>query len=183
MRYSKWVILALTLALMLVPLSTYAFDGQRKGFVMGFGCGYSPWAKWSRDNPSLSETGQGLDMRIPLGYAWSNQNMLVYEGAPTFFKSNDDEHSCATQGVWGIRWYHYFAVPGRTWFLTLGVGRAVFIKDEEMLQNGVGVVLGGGYEFTKHLQAGLYYAGGRCGIDDYHVRHHALSLVVTALVY
>jgi hypothetical protein len=182
MWYSKRVILALTL--LLVPLSADAFDGQRKGFVIGGGTGYSPVVHWSMDDPDVSESTTGFLYDFVIGYAWDNRNLLVYEAAPTFFESDYWNGRDGVQGVWDVKWYHYFGRRGSSIFSTVGVGRAMHgICNTWVGARGLGFYLGSGYEFVPHIQAGVFLAIGSGSDDGYDFSHETVSIVLTGLAY
>lgn len=182
MRYSKRVILVLTV--LLTPFSVNAFDGQRKGIVIGVGTGYSPVVHWSMEAPSVSESVTGFLYEIVVGYAWDNRNLMVYEAVPTFFQSDYWDGHYGVQGVWDVKWYHYYGRRGSSVFTTLGAGRALLgVHDSGVTARGLGFYFGSGYEFAPHLQAGVFLAMGSGSDDGYNFKHQSVSIVMTGLVY
>jgi hypothetical protein len=174
---------------MLLPLASSAFDGNRKGFVIGFGAGFSPVAHWSRNGDDRSESRTAISFSLPIGYAWDNHNILVYEPPPAFFRSTEFNDAGTMQGVWAIRWYHYFGPPGRALFSTVGIGRSVFSVGCEkagggnIYATGLGFMAGGGYAFFWHLQAGLYVSTGWGSDDGFDYSHTTVSMMLTVLAY
>ena len=136
------------------------------------------------DKPSVSESDTGFLYDFLIGYAWDHHNMLVYEASPTFFESEYWLGHHAVQGVWDVKWYHYFGRRGSSFFSTVGAGRAVLnVPDSGVGALGLGFYFGCGYEFAPHLQAGVFAAVGSGSDDGYDFSHQTVSVVVTGLVY
>ena len=87
-------ILVFLAAVLLLSTSSWAFNGVRKGFVLGGGLGFAPAAKWSVDDYYMgmqldtSETKAGVGLNLLVGYAWDEHNMIVYEGNVAGYKSD-----------------------------------------------------------------------------------------------
>lgn len=88
------IILALTL---LLTGSASAFNGMRKGFVIGGGLGIAPSANWSSEintpapfsfSIKPDENKVGLAVNLVIGYAWDEHNMIVYEGNVAGYNSD-----------------------------------------------------------------------------------------------
>lgn len=168
----------------LLPVSSHAFDGQRKGFVLGFGVGYSPIMRLAIDESGAGRTEQGLSLAFPIGYAWNNRNMLIWEGAPNYYWVDLNGTSQGMQGVWTLRWYHYFSDQRQTTFTTIGLGKSRFaLCNKPVNDAGLGVVAGGGYQLIPHIQAGLYIAVGFGSFEGESYTHTTISLLITAVAY
>ena len=76
MKKFMCVLIALALAL---PVTSSAFDGNRKGFVLGGGLGVAPYAKWGIKDTPFSTSNVGAGGSLFLGYAWNEMNMMVWE--------------------------------------------------------------------------------------------------------
>ena len=173
--------------------SARGFDGQRKGFVLGGGLGFSPVSRWSVPVAftdisgnflfvqDVSENKVGLGLNVLIGYAWDERNMIVYEGNVSSYQS-DIFATTISQGFNGAAWYHYFGPTGPMFFSTLGIGFFVFDGDDfEANDPGLGGMIGGGYECSNHWQAGAYLSVGKSsdfGVDFSHVQVNALVSVV-----
>lgn len=56
-----------------------AFDGQRRGFVLGGGLGLGALASTTdRDYPGVESKDGGLGVNLLIGYAWDERNMIVF---------------------------------------------------------------------------------------------------------
>ncbi len=164
--------------LMLSAVSTEAFDGKRKGFVVGGGLGIAANSHWEIENTPVSEDKAGLGLNILIGYAWDERNMIVYEGNVSAYSSEVASSAGAffglgdqtiTQGFNGAAWYHYYGDQGKSFFTAFGLGVYVFdVQDFDANDPGAGVLLGIGYEFARHWQAAVYASAGKttdAGID------------------
>ena len=173
------------LFLIVVMSSTaFAFDGDRKGFVLGGGLGFAPQAQWKFDLMDFEEDGSGLGLHIIIGGAFDERNMLVYEGNVVAYTS-DLLDETISQGFNGAAWYHYYGKTGRSFFTTLGLGFYVFDPGGDFESNdpGFGMLLGGGYEFAKHWQVGVYYAFGSTSDAGYDFSHQHFNLLISGVAF
>jgi hypothetical protein len=85
-------------------------------------------------------------------------------------------------GVWSIRWSHFFGEAGRSWYATVGPGRAVFGACCD-IADGFGFVVGGGREFRKHFIAELNFSMGRSTSDKRSITQTSLNLSIAVLAY
>ncbi len=181
----------LLIVLLLVSASAMAFDGQRKGFVLGGGLGFSPSSKIELSSSphestydfSISKAGVGLNILI--GYAWDEKNMLVYEGNVTAYDPGDSGSDVVyAQGFDGISWYHYYGDAGKTFFTTVGLGTYQFQDSEDTsFDMGFGILLGGGYEFSRHWQVGGYLGIGSTTYLDSDYDHVHFSVLVSVVAF
>ena len=182
------ILLVLLLALTALPASSSAFNGERKGFVLGGGLGLAPMARWSVDvfGDSYDESKVGFGVQLVIGYAWDEFNMIVYEGNVTGFSQDFGSYGSQSiaQGFNGASWYHYFGPKGCTFFTTAGLGFYYFdVEDFDTNDAGIGYLLGGGYEFTPHVQAGIYLSGGKTSDPLLDYGHNNFSLLVSAVAF
>jgi hypothetical protein len=180
---SRHLIAPLLLIGLLLPLTSHGFDGQRKGFVVGFGLGMAPVANWSQDELGIDETESSYGIQFLAGYAWDDRNMLVYDGFGALRKSSNYDAYLLQNGE-RISWYHYFRPGAQGLYTMVGVGRMYL--DSELCgveSSGWHISFGGGYEFVKQVQVGAYYIGGWTGSGDRRFGHHLLALLVTVVAY
>ena len=182
-------VVALVVVLCMTGSST-AFDGQRKGFVLGGGLGFSPEATYSVGldlgpfgTLTVDENGSGFGLNLVIGGAFNEQNMLVYEGNVAGWKS-DILNDNISQGFNGAAWYHYFGPLGKSAFTVAGIGAYVFqAENYEDNDPGLGILLGGGYEFSKHWQIGGYYSFGKTSDSGVDFDHHHLNILVSGIAF
>ena len=171
--------------LLLLAGSTLAFDGQRRGFVLGGGLGIAIDSKYEVSSGVVrpKENGAGVGLNLIIGGAFDDKNMLVYEGNVTGWKSDTFDQNF-TQGFNGAAWYHYYGHPGRSAFTTVGLGFYVF-KAEHYEDNdpGLGILVGGGYEFSRHWQIGLYLSGGKTSSEGVDFDHSHISVLVSGIAF
>jgi hypothetical protein len=124
----KRFLAALAVALVSWPFAAAAFDGNRKGIVLGGGVGLSPTARWSTELASESKFGVGLHFFA--GYAWDEQNMIGCENNGTVYHSNyynsdslvGSGDLLTAQGFQGASWYHYWGQSARASLRSSGWG-------------------------------------------------------------
>lgn len=189
MRYRG---LLLFVVLLLIAGSAMAFNGERKGFVLGGGLGFAPVSRWSVDmSPygtgpyDFDETKAGVALHLVIGHAWDEHNMIVYEGNVTGYSSEDEwDDRMVSQGFNGAAWYHYFGPAGKSAFTVGGLGFYVFhVEDFDANDPGFGVLLGGGYEFARHWQVGGYVSFGSSSSEGVDFTHNHISVLVSGVAF
>lgn len=180
--------LAIVLFVFLVVMvsSVSAFNGQRKGFVLGGGIGFAPLVKWSTEvGPfDYSESKAGVAVHLLIGYAWDEQNMIVYEGNATGYSDDEVFDEPVTQGFDGAAWYHYYGVAGKSSFTVVGLGLYAFdAGDYKANDPGLGIMLGAGYEFARHWQVGGYISVGRTTDSPLDFDHANMSVVISTVAF
>ncbi|MFH1894012.1 MAG: hypothetical protein ABIK83_15170 [Candidatus Zixiibacteriota bacterium] len=206
----KRTLVAAALYMLLLQSTVLGFDGLRKGFVVGGGLGVAATAKWSVDIPTnmisnipggaTDESNVGVGGHFLIGYAWDEYNMIVYEGNGCAYTSDvfndetsDDLNGKSAQSFGGATWYHYFGPLGKSFFSVVGVGAFAWkVKGYEMNDPGIAYIVGGGYEFAKHFQAGVYLSGGKTSdkitlpdgqTENIDFGHMHVNILVTAVAY
>lgn len=193
----KRVLISIALFVLILGSTSLGFDNQRKGFVLGGGLGIAPYSNWSIDlgdnlfggiiDFSADETNVGPALNFVIGYAWNEQNMIVYHADGLIYKSDFFDQS-AVQTFNGVSFFHYFGPVGRAPFAVVGVGGYGW-KVEELEANDVGpaLLVGAGYEFARHVQVGAYYVGGRTSDkafgETFNFGHAHVSVAVTAVAF
>ncbi len=164
--------------------SSVAFDGNRKGFVLGGGLGICADASYSADGVfGFEDNAAGFGLNLVIGGAFNERNMLVYEGNVAGWKS-DLVNDNISQGFNGAAWYHYFGQTGRTGFITVGLGAYVFqAEDYDDNDMGFGMLLGGGYEFSRHWQVGGYLSFGQTSDAYFDYNHHHMCVLVSGIAF
>jgi hypothetical protein len=191
-------VLIVVAALALSAVSS-AFDGQRKGFVIGGGVGAVPVAHWSGEYEGhrIHENVLTWGEHLFVGYGLNDRNIVALEINITPYASdtfNDD----IIQGVIAPCWYHYFGKSGKSLFVVGGLGFSRMVKylgggisfewngeDHPRAPDGatgMGYLIGGGYEFMRHVQAAIYLVGGNPSERGmtYGIYHVAVMLTAVA---
>jgi len=172
--------------------SAFGFNGLRKGFVLGGGLGFAPTSSWKGDVIDAStlqivkadESKAGVGLNFIIGYAWDEQNMIVYEGNVTGWKSDLFGDQSISQGYNGAAWYHYFGTPGRSAFTTAGLGFYVFdVENYDANDLGGAILLGAGYEFARHWQIGGYLGFGKTSDPGGDFEHAHFNILVSGVAF
>ncbi len=156
MRRFPWIFSLLVIALTLAPAGDAdAFDGSRRGFVLGFGAG------WGQAEQTLSGSlggmsfdatseysGVATDFRI--GGGLSDQWLLYWTSQQVFFSS---ENTTFGQGIGAVAvtWYSRPEAPALLLEGGVGVGGLADLEGGGS-DTGFGILLGAGYEFARHWQ-------------------------------
>ncbi len=124
--------------LLLSATTTEAFDGNRKGFVLSGGVGYSKVFNTNAYNNATV-------LLYGLGYGLDERNTLMYGGNFNMYKINNAGTS--SNGYSDFSWYHYYSIKKYSIFSTIGVTKFVMSN----------IYLGAGFSFTKNIQIGIFY--------------------------
>ncbi len=170
---------------LVIPGNTRAFDGERKGLVVGAGVGYSPIINWRNSSQNTNETEHALAFEAFAGYAWNNRNILAVGALASHVCLKSAGSVWAFDGVNNLLYCHYMSEDAPSLFLTAGIGLMRFESDNGSVSgHGFGYEAGVGFEFSKGTQVGLYYAGGTTSDrESRSSRHHLICIVLTFLAY
>jgi hypothetical protein len=152
-----------------------AFDGQRKGFVLGAGAGYG----WLWD-PTYDghEEGHGLATHLDIGVALDDRWILHYAGKQLL---NMSDYTHLVPAV-GATYYLEDDAPGP--FVTGGGGIGLFTGfGYDDLTAGFTVFGGVGYEFVRHWNVEVDYVNMFDVSGGPPVSTHTLLLTVGVLAY
>ena len=124
-----------------------------------------------------------LALGLIIGGAFDEKNMLVYEGNVIGYQSDLFDESIG-QGFNGAAWYHYFSDPGKTPFTTLGLGLYYFkVGDFDATDPKIALLVGGGYEFAKHWQTGVYFSFGQTEESGVDFEHWHLNFMISGIAF
>ncbi len=178
--------ITLTLMLLFIASSVSAFDGMRRGFVIGGGIGFSADSKWSTKvlGFNIEESGSGSAGNFLIGYGWDEYNMIVADANVAIYKTSLFEPEDITQGFSGVAWYRYFGEKGSAFFTALGLGQYVFeVSNLGSNVEGLGFLLGAGYEFSPHFQAAFYFNSGQTKDGGFDFEHTSLNIIVSGVAF
>ncbi len=169
---AKLLLSLLVPVLLINAASAFAWDGKRKGFVLGAGAGgglasykFYYTSSGFRSNETTEnerESKFALMTDFKIGYAPSNQVAIFWMSKVAWFGYsfeyrdefiNLSESYTITNGIGGVAVAYYFNPEGPSPYLTGGLGfstwDAPFEEDSDGI-SGSGFALGAGYEFSKH---------------------------------
>jgi len=200
----KQALIVFTLLLTVAAGSATAFDGKRKGFVIGVGLGYSPSVKTEVDAGTTSSAEgdflrvaegneAGLAGQFLIGLGLDEQNLIVYEGNMGYYYYEglgfDGDDLQILQGFNAIVWYRYWGPVGSSFFTAAGAGLTYWDTNYSDVNTAeLGFLLGAGYEFTPHLQLGAYLGRGNTSNTAFpplelQGTHTNLSILLTAVAF
>lgn len=182
----RFLLLTVIAVIALTSIAT-AFDGKRKGFVIGGGIGFAPVTKATSDDPEASDYDEfSYATDVTMGYAFGNRDMILLIGRTGTYLtderllSGDPVEVSVTQGFAGLAFRHYFRSEAPSLFVTAGIGAQTwysdtfkFIRPEERTSILVGV----GYEFARHFQVDASISSGTTTL--HHADYDNTTIVVT----
>jgi hypothetical protein len=141
--------------------SAQAFNGKRKGFILGggLGLGLTTYTQ-SLDDGVIEITGDrenklALNSDFRLGWAIDSLWEVYYFSKVSWFGFDNalGENVTISSGVGGIAVRRYFGVEGRAAFVNGGIGLSSWsapFEDNSDSWTGLGIMVGAGYEFARH---------------------------------
>lgn len=148
-------------AIFLSANPAFAFDDNREGFILGLGAGlHTIKNDYSLNgNSYLTESKSGLATSFKMGGGITNQFALYFVRNSSWFSTpvtngttTKDAH--AVVGISGIGATYYFepAAPSGYMLAALGGSDYAFPFESSITtKKGGAFMLGGGYEFDKHV--------------------------------
>lgn len=161
--------------------SSWAFDGHRKGFVLGGGLGYGPVA--TLEHGDVYENYIGLGTNFLIGYAWDERNMIVFLDNGIW---HDLKGIPVVQGFSGAAWFHHFKPTGKTLLIGGGAGLQALTSFDKKYRSkdfGIGVATAAGYEFAKHY---LFYGSvcwGKTADANRNFSHLQIQIGLSVIAY
>lgn len=189
----KRLTLCLVILLLIQATTAMAFNGKRQGFVLGGGLGFGPVAKATVDGLADDVIDKsGLAFNFVIGYAPSENDMIVYlRDAVVFsetfvFTESLSKKVTFAQGFSGVAWFHYFGPMGKSAYVTGGLGlQDLTSTDSDFRSNdpGLGLLIGGGYEFARHVQFHGSLSFGTTSDLGVDFNHTQLILGISAIAF
>ncbi len=177
----KFKLLTLSILLVIFVSSAWGFNGERNGFVLGGGLGFAPIITTSVASDSDTKAGFGFNFLI--GHAWDDHNMIVYEGNASGYVAEYSNRRVIT-GFDGFGWYHYFGTAGKSAYTIVGVGVYQYLIEEyEANASGFAILLGGGFEFSRHWQIGGYFLFGKTSRGSLDYDHSNFNLLISTVAF
>lgn len=168
-----------------------------KGFVSVLGVGVAAVSRFQSE--AVSESGPAVVVDLTEGYSFDGQNVLCAKWLLSWRKSDyfTEEGRTVThldgsplgdqsvrQNFMGASWYHYLRRTTRSVYMAVGVGFCDFSKsDFGKNERGLGWLVGTGYQFAEHFQAGTWMTVGKTTDGRLDFDHLQLGLQVSGLIY
>ena len=141
----------------------YAFDGVRKGFILGGGIGAGYLSNTNSFNSfSVTDSRVVFLTNFKIGYVPSNSLELYYTSKVSWWSQSKDitgSSTIFTTGLSAIAATLYIDNTIKTgWFVSGGFGLSILDEPFESYSassNGFGFFGGGGYEFSGHWSVEL----------------------------
>jgi hypothetical protein len=189
LRRALFVLLILVLATASIA---NAWDGERKGFLLGigFGAGFDSYSKIQFDPISAvkddnSHLAFAASPRI--GYAINNQLAIYYSRHPFVFsvKTAENKDLALTSCIEAISMQYYFSDKAPSIYVGGGAGVGYFFDSKKSNYSvhalkGIGMFGAVGFEMRKHLSTefSLHYKSPQNGSSDIGV-----ALLINVLGY
>ncbi len=163
-------------------MNLFAFDGERKGFLLGFTAGASQTSyEHTATNPQwyyqtrpvtnkypFKDSGAGWSTNFVMGYGFTNRFALQYTNAVSWFLKRRIEYpfgvstintNCLiTYGISALAASYYLRDTAPSAYGTLGYGLSVwstpFVSDYSP-KAAPAIILSAGYEFSPHWSVEL----------------------------
>ncbi len=136
----KKISLILIVFTVLISTNALAFDGERKGFVIGGGWGPAIQSLDHTYFDNTRKTDVGIGISFLFGYSWNEKNMIVWQRDGIITWTDSSSHM---RSLGGICYNHYFGSVGKSLYVSIGAHPS----NDYFISTG-----GFGYEFIEHFQ-------------------------------
>ena len=136
------------------------FNGERKGFILGFGTGFGSLnftqeMSYRGSSTSASDSHLPLITNFKIGGGITSQLLLYWSAKVSWFSMDNtlNETVTITAGTGAVALSYYWKPQAPGWFVSSGLGYSSWdtpFEDEGKTWTGTGLFLGGGYEFNKY---------------------------------
>jgi hypothetical protein len=161
----------LIIIMMLLSSNAFAWDKERKGFILSLGGGggvvtyKQTVSEGFQSIESDRENGFSFWTNFEIGYAPSNQIMILYSNVVPWFKMTNIYNSDVTMisGVGGPTITYYLQPSSPSFFIGGGFGLAVWQAPFESGNDawtGIGLIAKAGYEFAKNVNFAVHILYG-----------------------
>ncbi len=148
--------------LLLAFSNLYAFDGERKGFILGGGIGAGYISNTTSFNSFSNTNSRAVFLTNgKIGYAPSNTLEIYSIGKASWWGESDKISRLVLSAIAITVYFDNTTDTG--WFISGGLGLSTLdtpFESNSESSNGFGLFGGGGYEFSSHwsLEVDLLYS-------------------------
>lgn len=171
MSFRSTVLLVIAFLTLALISDADAFDGNRKGFILGGGLGLGVTSFTQTVGgfgPRLTlERGRklGLQTSFRIGYAPSEYGQIYWSNRVSWFgmENNFGNHVAIAHGIGGIGVTYYFHPVTPSFFITGVIGFSTWFTLFESYPDilyGDGISGGFGYEFVRHWSVEISVSHG-----------------------
>ena len=142
---------AISIAILLMSAqAALAFNGERQGFVLGFGGGGGV-TRFSGPGGCESESAIGTTVKI--GYATSDQTMVYWMSRVAWLPDALDSDLTVSHGTGGLGVTYYTRPTAPSPFIvgSIGFGNMDLPFEDVPAETSFGIAAGGGFELTRHV--------------------------------
>jgi hypothetical protein len=190
-KYITWVFVGFIL--FLFTANAHAWDGQRKGFLLGFGLGPGVTSFTQKVQMGMVSTESSREDKLAvmtdfkIGFAPDNTWAIYYTSKVSWFGITNvyGNKVTVTNGLGAVAVSYWFNQQAPSPFIAGGLGFSTwslpFEDNPPDTWIGPGLFAGGGYEFSKHVSIEGYLSWGKPKDEEFgiEVSSNALSLMFT----
>ncbi len=191
MRLSRVLLVAALVGIMAVGAA--AFDGQKKGFLLGGGLGagmisYTQTVEYGGLSITSDRENKGaFNTDFKIGWGINEKTEIFYTSKVTWFGVDNPigDNVTFADGLYGIGVAHSFRAWIPTWFVTGGLAMSTWTAPFESNSNtwsGLGLYLGTGYEFARHYNVEFDVIYGNPGDSEGGMKASASSTTFRATI-
>ncbi len=188
---------AVLIAVVLLGITTNvsAWDGQRKGFILGVGSGFGLTSFTQEvEYLGVSETSDrenklALNTDFKIGYAPNNTLAIYYDNKVSWFGITNalGEDVTITNGLSSLGVTYFFNQAAPSPFLSGGIGISSWaapFEENTDTWTGFGLFVGGGYEFARHwsTEINLMWGNPSNEVSGVEITSNSFSLMFTVNV-
>jgi len=149
----------LAILILISSQASYALDNNRKGIIFGAGAGIhsTNFDFYFNNSKYSSDSRSGLATSIKFGAGITNQFVLSYVRNASWYTAPYNDGTTTSDTVYvieisGFEASYYFSPSAPSGYILGAVGLGSYsAPSEDESDTGVALMIGGGYEISKHL--------------------------------
>ena len=161
MGWKAWQLVIIACLILGIAASASAFDGQRKGFILGGGLGFGlpsftqTVEAMGEKETSDRENKAALQTNFMIGLGATEQVLIYYSNRVSWFGIENvfGDNVTIMDGLGGVSVAYYFQPTAPSPFILGTVGLSIWdapFEEGSEAWYGGGFGIGGGYEFSRH---------------------------------
>ena len=184
-RQIKLICIYVIIISITISLKVHAWDGERKGFILGTGLGVGlvSFTQTANGIELFDDIGSTFASDFSIGYAPNNMFQIYYFSKVSWFRILNilNENVTIADGVAGVGISYYFNEYVPSSYILGGIGFSSWstpLEENTDTWEGNGFVVGCGYEFSRHFNLESTITWGNPSIEEFGIDYETDSFTL-----